>query len=242
MIPILLRDMAPRMILVALVGLLFYMLEPAFHQHGIAAEQMLTELPPELGPLGIAATLANIAALSMVILLGGFISNDRRRGYYRMYFSHPTTPLAFYGVRWGIALGFTVLAASLFLVLGQLAGWGEFRGGSPGLYLAILSAVAYGGLIAFLSSALPRGDAWTAFAIFFFTLFWLYLLGLGAEPFSPGVRRIISFILPPQTALQDVYSGILLGYAEWGAAAFVLGYGVFWLIAAALLVRIREWP
>jgi hypothetical protein len=30
--------------------------------------------------------------------------------------------------------------------------------------------------------------------------------------------------------------------AVWGAAAFVAGYGVFWMGAAALLLRLREWP
>jgi ABC-type multidrug transport system permease subunit len=242
MIPILARDMLPRMALVALAGLLFYLLEPAFHQHEIAAEEMLVELPAELGPLGVAATLANLAALSMVILLGGFISNDRRRGYYRMYFSHPTSPLAFYGARWVVALVLAVLAATLFLVLGQFAAWGEFRGGAPGIYLAILSAIAYGGVVAFLSIALPRGDAWVAVVVFVFTLFWLYILELGAQPFTPAIRRALAFVLPPQTAMQDVYAGLLLGHAEWGAAAFVVGYGVFWLVAAALLVRVREWP
>jgi hypothetical protein len=242
MIRILLRDMLPRMVVVALIGFLFYLLEPAFHQHEIGADQMLAELPPELGPLGIAATLANLAALSMVVLLGGFISNDRRQGYYRMYFSHPTSPLHFYALRWGLALGLTLLGAALFLLLGQLAGWGEVRGGAPGLYLAILSAVAYGGLMAFFSIALPRGDAWLALGIFFFTLFWLYLLELGAEPLSRGVRRMLTFVLPPQTALQDVYAGLLIGQSEWGAAAFVLGYGAFWLVTAGLLLRLREWP
>jgi hypothetical protein len=39
MIPILLRDLAPRLILVTLAALFFYALEPAFHQHQVPADE-----------------------------------------------------------------------------------------------------------------------------------------------------------------------------------------------------------
>jgi hypothetical protein len=238
MIPILLRDYAPRLLLVALAGVMFYLLEPGFHQHGPIAP----DVAAELGPLGLSATLANLAGLAMLILLAGFVAADRRRGYYRIFFSHPTSPLAYYGLKWGLALALALLAAALFLVVGQLAAWGELRGGGSGLWLALLSAVAYGGLIAFLSVVLPRGDAWVAVLLFFFTYFWLQLLSFGAEPFSAPLRQAISFVLPPQTALQDVYQALVTGGTAWGAAAFAAGYGVFWLVLAGVLLRVREWP
>ncbi|MGI9178942.1 MAG: hypothetical protein ACR2H9_00305, partial [Longimicrobiaceae bacterium] len=89
MIPILLHDMAPRLLLVALAALMFYLIDPAFHQHEIAEG----EAAAVLGPLGLSATLANLAGLAMLILLAGFVSTDRRRGFYRIFFSHPTHPL-----------------------------------------------------------------------------------------------------------------------------------------------------
>jgi hypothetical protein len=238
MIPILLREMAPRLLLVAFAGWMFYLLEPAFHQHGPVDPGVATQL----GALGISATLANLAGLAMLILLAGFISNDRRRGYYRIFFSHPTHPLAYYGLRWGLALGLALLAAAAFLFVGQFAAWGEFRGGTSGLLLALLSAIAYGGLIAFLSTVVPRGDAWVAVLLFLFTFFWLQALALGAEPLTAPVRQLLTFLLPPQTALQDVYEEILVGRVAWDATAFVLGYGVVWLTAAGVLLRMREWP
>jgi hypothetical protein len=242
MIPILLRDLAPRLILVTLAALFFYALEPAFHQHQVPADELFGAVEPEFGPAGLAASLANLAGLSMLILLGGFVSNDRRRGYYRIYFSHPTSPLAFYGLRWSLAFGLSLFAATVFLVVGQLVAWGGLRGGGSGLLLALLSALAYGGLIAFLSVVLPRGDAWVAVIVYLFTFFWLQVLAVGAEPFTASIRGAISFVLPPQTAMQDVYSALLLGQWDWGASAFVVGYGVVWLILAALVLRVREWP
>jgi hypothetical protein len=238
MIPVMLRGMAPRLVLVGLAGLMFYLLEPSFHQHG----PVPADMQADLGPHGLAASLSNLAGLSMLVLLGGFISTDRRRGYYRLFFAHPVSPLAFYGLRWAIALGLALLAALIFLVGGQLAAWGELRGGWSGLGLALLSAVVYGGVIAFLSALLPRGDAWVAVVLFLFNYFWLYALSMGIEPFAAPIRQVITFLLPPQTALQDVYQGLVSGQAEWGAAAFSAGYGLFWLVAAGLLLRMREWP
>lgn len=242
MIPILLRDMAPRLLLVLLVALLLYALEPGFHQHEVLPAGELLEVPPELGPLGIAATLANLAALAMLILLAGFVADDRRRGYYRIHLSHPVSPLALYGLRWLLAFALALGAAALFLVLGQLVAWGELRGGAAGLLLALLAALTYGGLLAFLSVVLPRGDAWAAVALYLLTFFWLQVLSLGAEPLTAGLRQAITLVLPPQTALQDVYVALLRGSIAWGAAAFVAGYGVFWLVAAGVLLRLREWP
>jgi hypothetical protein len=234
--------MLPRVLVVALAGLMFYGLEPAFHQHDMPVGDPLLDIPPEFGPLGIAATLANLAGLSMLILLAGFVSNDRRRGYYRIFFSHPTHPLVFYGLRWVLAFGVSMVAAATLLVVGQWVTWGEYRGGATGLGLAALSALVYGGLIAFLSVALPRGDAWIAVLVYFFTFFWIQFLALGADPLNATMRQAITFVLPPQMAMQDIYGAMLSGTPAAGAVAFVIGYGVFWLVLAGLLLRVREWP
>lgn len=241
MIPVFLRDLMPRMVLVALVGLIFFRIEPGFHQH--AGEAMTPDtFDLALGPLGISASLANLAGLAMLILLAGFISGDRRLGYHRLYFSHPTRPSVFYLVRWTMALALALLAAAVFLVLGQVAAWGEFQGGWAGMQMALLAAVAYGGLLAFLSSVLRRGDAWVALLLFLFNVVWGEASGMGMEPFPPAIRDVLSLLLPPQIPLQDVYDGLLRGETAWPAVAFVAGYGIFWLLLAMLVVETREWP
>jgi hypothetical protein len=238
-IPILLRGLLPRLALVALLCVAFFFIEPGFHTHAAEASE---EFSLDLGYMGIAASLANLAGVSMLVLLGGFISNDRRQGYYRLYFSHPTRPLAFYGLRWVLGLLLAMVAAALFLVIGQWAAWGRFEGGWSGLYLALLAAIAYGGMIAFLSVALPRGDAWVALVLFLFNYFWLYAVSLGVQPLPPVLNDAVSLLLPPQLALTDVYDGLLRGEIVWGASAFAVGYGVFWLLMAGLLLRLRDWP
>jgi hypothetical protein len=239
MIPILLRGMLPRLVLVALLCIATFFVEPGFHAHeAVVAE----DFQLDLGAIGISATLAHLAGLSMLILLGGFVSNDKRQGYYRLYFSHPTRPIAFYALRWGLGLLLALLAAAAFLVFGQLAAWGRFEGGWTGLYLALLAAIAYGGLIAFLSVALSRGDAWVALALFVFNLLWLQAINLGVQPLPGWLNDAVSILLPPQLALSDVYDGLIRGEIVGGASAFALGYGVFWLLVAGLLLRLREWP
>jgi hypothetical protein len=238
-IPILLRGMLPRLVMVALLCVAFFFLEPGFHTHAEGASE---EFSLDLGAMGISASLANLAGLSMLVLLGGFISNDRRQGYYRLYFSQPTRPIAFYALRWGLGLLLAMAAATVFLVLGQWAAWGRFEGGWIGLYLALLAAVAYGGMIAFLSVALTRGDAWVALVLFLFNYFWLYATSLGVRPLPRVLNDAVSILLPPQLALSDVYDGLIRGEIVWGASAFAAGYGVFWLLMAGLLLRLRDWP
>ena len=237
MIPLLLRDLRWRLALLLLVGLAMYLLEPAFHRH----EEVSPELAPQLGVVGISATLAYLSGLAMIILLAGFIAEDRRAGYTRLYFAHPTSPLAFYGLRWGLAFTISMCAAGGFLFCGQMLAWGRVLGGGSGLLLAALAALVYGGLMAFLSATLPRGDGWVAFLLFLPTFF-PQVLSLLELAIGRDLYRAILLVLPPQTALQDVYQGLLQQDVAGGAVAFVAGYAAFWLLAGALLVHLREWP
>jgi hypothetical protein len=238
-IPVMLRGMIPRLVIVALLGVAFYYLEPGLHRHeGDAQDAFFLDL----GALGISATLANYAGLSMLVLLGGFVSGDRRHGHYRLFFAHPTRPPAFYAVRWLLALAAAMAASVAFRVLGQAIAWGGFEGGWSGLWLAFLAAVAYGGMVAFLSVLLPRGDAWVALVLFVFNYFWLQAVALGAQPLPGLLNEVVPLLLPPQLALSDVYDGIVRGEVAWGASAYAAGYGAFWLAAAGLLLRVRDWP
>lgn len=238
MIAVMLRDAAPRLLLVALIGWVIYLLEPSFHQHAEIPEEAFGSA--ELGPGGLAAPTAYLAGLAMIVLLAGFVSGDRREGYARIHFSHPTHPLAFYGLRWAVALALALAAAALFLVLGQLAAWGEFRGGWSGLLLALVNAVIYGGLMAFLSVLLPRGDAGVAFALFLPTFFPQALALLQAS-LPPATRLPLALLLPPQPALQEIYVWLLEGRVVWSAVLYALAYGLLFLAAAAVLLRQWVW-
>ena len=235
MIPILLRDLRGRLAFLVLAGLLLGWQEWETQAHAPA------EAAIELGPLGLSAPASYLAGFALIVLLAGFVSTDRREGYTRLFFSHPTPPTVYYGVRWALAVALSLAFAVLFLVLFQLVVWGELRGGGAGLGLVLANVLVYGGLMAFLSAALPRGDAWVALFLFFSTLipgplnFLLSLLG-------PGLRQLLLFILPPHsTTLQRLYEAALEGSVAWDALLFSAGYGAVWLIAAAAVLFLREW-
>lgn len=235
MIPVILHDLRWRLLLVALVGLVFYLSEPGFHQH-----DGFDPAAVALGPLGISASLANLAGLSMIILLAGSVSTDRREGYYRILFAHPTAPLAYYSLRWALALAVSLTAAVALFLLGQIFAWGAFLGGWSGLVLPFLSALVYGGLILFFSALLPRGDAWVVFLLLLPT-FIPEIRTAALQLLAAPVQQLVAFLLPPQDALQSVWQGLLLGSFDGGAAAFAAGYGVVFLACAGLLVKLREW-
>jgi hypothetical protein len=232
-----------RLLILLPLALFFYVQEPGFHLAGVSTADLAPDI---VDPGGIAFTLANLAGASMLVLLAGFVSTDRREGYYRIYFSHTTRPLAFYAVRWGVAYAVSLGVATLFLVLGQLAAWGDLRVGPGALVQPALFALVYGGLVAFFSVVLRRGDSLAAFGVYFLTSAWEYALSvfaeLGTQPVSPLLREILSFVLPPHLALRDYYEAARLGTASWEPLAFAAGYGVFWLVIAGLLLWSREWP
>jgi len=232
-----------RLLLVVLVMLLLYAYEPGFHLHGAAGADLD---PLVTDPRGLGFTLANLSAASMLILLAGFVSTDRRRGYYRIYFSHVTRPLGFYLLRWTVAYALSLLAALAFLVIGQLLAWGELRAGFGVMIQPALFALVYGGMVAFFSVVLPKGDSFAALAAYAVTSLWEYTIAVFAEmetqPISPALRDAISLVLPPHVALRHFFEVTRVGGTAWGDVAFAGGYGVFWLVLAGLLLWSREWP
>jgi hypothetical protein len=243
MIPLILRQLRWRVLVVLAICGFFYLIEPSFHVHAGDAADAADAIPPG----EIAFTLANLAGASMLVFLAGFVATDRRRGYYRIYFSHPTRPLAYYALRWGVAYALTLAICAAFFVVSQLAAWGELRAGADALVQPALFALIYGGVVAFASVAFSRGDSLIALAVYLLTDLWQGFLSFFTEtgvepPLSPLVRQAVSFVLPPHLALRDFYEAARAGHAAWGAVGFAGGYGAFWLAAAALLLWSREWP
>jgi hypothetical protein len=235
-IPVILRDWRWRLLLVALVGFLLFLSELSVQREAVVSGG-------ELGPVGLGAPAAYLAGVSMIVLLAGFVSADRREGYARLLFAHPVHPLALYGLRLAVAYVLSLGAATALFLLLQLYLWGEVRGGASALLLPALTALVYGGLMTFLSAALRSGDAMVALLFFLPTLLPPSLLEILAGVVGRTAGQVLLLVLPPQTtALTDVYQGLITGGVAWGAVAFVAGYAAFWLIAGGLLIRLREMP
>jgi len=236
-IAVILRDLRWRLLLLFAMGVAFYFGEPGFHQHEAFNADAIA-----LGPLGISASLSHFAALAMIILLSGFIAGEIREGHTRLYLSNPTTPLAYFGLRWAIAYGVAVGAAGIFLVAGQIIAWGTFMGGWSGMILPILSALVYGGLMAFASAATTRGDSAVVLVLLVLPVLFPQILSAWLDAVNPQGRVLLTTLLPPQTALDDVWNGLLLEALPWGAIGYAAVYGAFLLAVAGVILHLREWP
>ena len=183
--------------------------------------------------------LGRLPLIAVLVLMGGMISDDRDSGLARLIAVRPVSPVAVYAIR------FAVLALIVFVVCGvvmpgfDLLMLGEWAGPAT-LVLILAYILAYGGLIAFLS-AWTRGDAWLALMLAILAIVWSAFDRAAALPLASGLSRIVGFLLPPQPALFQLESAFAdLEPIPWDAFAYAAGYGVFFMVLAALSIRRRE--
>jgi hypothetical protein len=183
--------------------------------------------------------LGRYPLVATLVMLAGVASEDRTEGYARLYAVRPTSLYRIYAARAALlaAVAFVISAALLpvfdLLMLGTWAG--------PATLVLILAyVIVYGGMVALLS-VWTRGDAWIALLLALLSLVWDALLRADALAIPPGVRDVVTFVLPPQAAFLELEEAFGALYPiPWDAFAYVAGYGVvLWLLAAASL-RWRE--
>jgi hypothetical protein len=63
---------------------------------------------------------------------------------------------------------------------------------------------------------------------------------LGLAP--PSAQSLVNTVLPPQTALSDLWDGLIGGTVRWDAVTYAAGYGIILLAVSGLILRLREWP
>ena len=184
--------------------------------------------------------LGRFPLIATLVLLAGFIADDRRDGYLREYAVRPVSLVRVYGVRWAaltaVAFVMSIVLMPLFdlLMLGKTAGFAYVP-------LILAYVVAYGGLTALLS-VWTRGDAWFALLIAIFALVWNALLGAGTlRGAPPGVAQVITFLVPPQSELLRLEGAFAtIQPIPWDAFGIVCMYGVLALALAGVSLALRE--
>jgi hypothetical protein len=178
--------------------------------------------------------------VAVLVLMAGIFSHDRADGTARLYFARPVSPIAVYGSRFTVlallafAISALLMPAFDVILLGQWAG--------PNTLVLIASyIIAYGGLVAFLS-LWTRADAWIALLMGIFAIAWHALRVAGVlEGAAPGVREIVSLILPPHGALFAIETAFAqMLPIPWEAALVVGLYGTVLLLISALFIGQRE--
>jgi hypothetical protein len=178
--------------------------------------------------------------IAALVLVAGIFSTDREAGYARIYAVRPISFLRIYGLRLLTLLTLAFLLSAMLLPLFDLIILGHWAG-SATLVLTACYVILYGSLVAFLSVFI-KGDVWVALGLAIMAMIWDALRrGNALDQAPPGVRDVVSFILPPQGPLFRIETAFAQQEPmPWVAVGYVLGYALVLLIAAAVFVGDRE--
>ncbi|HEX6939838.1 MAG TPA: hypothetical protein VF158_10540 [Longimicrobiales bacterium] len=183
--------------------------------------------------------LGRFPLIATLVLLAGLVSHDRAEGYARVYAVRPASPLRVYGTRFAVLAGVAFAISAILMPTFDLLMLGTWAGPAT-LVLILANVLAFGGLVALLS-VWTRGDAWIALLLAIAAIVWDGLQSAGALDVPPGIRDVVTFILPPQAALfrlEEAFGNIQP--IPWDAFLYVTGYGVTLLALAGVALHRRE--
>jgi len=184
--------------------------------------------------------LGRFPIIATLVLLAGVFSADRAQGYARVYGVRPVSFVRLYGVRCLILLATAFALNAILLPVFDVIMLGAWNGPST-LVLIACYVIVYGGLVTLLS-VFTRGEAWIGLALAIAAMVWDALRRadvLAQAP--PGIKEAVSFILPPQGPLFRIETAFgEMTPMPWIDVAYVCGYGLVLLLAAAVFVADRE--
>jgi VanZ family protein len=196
---------------------------------------------PMLSALLLAGwVVGRFPAIAAVVLLAGTHSEPRQSGLARLLEVRARHPLRLLALRALLAL---LLASALALTV-LIAFDVVMLGRAPGRQLFVLvlgHVLTYGALTALLST-LTRADGWAAAFVIVVAMIWQALLRSGALATSPpGIREVVTVLLPPQGALlqlENAFAGDLA--VPWNALLYAAIYAALALLIAGIIARRRE--
>ena len=184
--------------------------------------------------------IGRYALIAVLVMMSGIVSADRRDGTLRLYAVRPVSLTRIYLTRFLVAAGIAfALSAVLMPTFDMLL---LSRWGGPNTLVLIASYILVYGSLTFLLSVWTRGEVWIAMMLAIVAMLWDAVLRTGKlGNAAPGLREVISAILPPQSALFKIETAFGMDAAmPWDSFAFVTAYGVILIIAALVSMRIRE--
>jgi hypothetical protein len=184
--------------------------------------------------------LGRYPIIAALVLLAGIFSADREAGYARLYSVRPVSFLRIYGLRFLTLLTVAFLLSATLLPVFDTIMLGRWAGPNTLVLVACYVAV-YGSLVAFLSIFI-KGEGWVALALGIVAMIWDAMRrGNLLADAPPGVREVVSFLLPPQGPLFRIETAFAeLQPLPWAAVGYVFGYALVLLVAGAVFVVDRE--
>jgi hypothetical protein len=187
-----------------IMGLLLFLSWTALRgaEAQMAAQGYQESLKPIID-LGFVEFMSNLILFGVLFATNGIVSEDRKFGYYKFYFSKPVTVAGFYGQKFAVHVTGLLLVAALMLGAHALAI--EPRFPPSFLPVAALAVIGLAG-IGFLVSAVFTLDWISLFAIYAAAQIGWTLYGD-----DPGIRGTLVRGLPPVHRLRDVYGAVARG-------------------------------
>jgi ABC-type transport system involved in multi-copper enzyme maturation permease subunit len=184
--------------------------------------------------------IGRYALIATLAMMAGIVSSDRANGTMRLYAVRPTSLGKLYLQKFAACAGVVFVISSLLMPAFDLLLLGRWAG--PSTFVLVSSYIlVYGSLTLFLSVWL-RGEVWITMMLAIVAMLWDALIRTGKlADAAPGIREVITILLPPQSALFQLETAFGAETAiPWGAFGFVLAYSVILTIAALVSLRVRE--
>lgn len=185
-------------------------------------------------------TIGRFPMIAVLVLMAGVVSHDRATGHARLYFTRPASALGLYAVRFIVLALIAFVMSALLVPVFDVIMLGHWAG--PNTLLLIAAYVITYGSITALLSAWTRGDAWIALLLGILAIVWHSLRAGGVlENTPPGVREVVTLLLPPHGALFEIESAFAqAGPPPLDAFLYILVYGTVLIALAGISIAQRE--
>jgi hypothetical protein len=179
-------------------------------------------------------------AIAALVLMAGVYSEARHTGLARLLEVRARPPLLLLALRTTLALLLALALSLLVLITFDVVMLGRAPG--PQLGALVLAHVLTYGAVTALLSTMTRGDGWAAAFVIILAMIWQALLRSGVLATSPpGIREVVTVVLPPQGALlqlENAFAGDLA--VPWHALLYAALYAALALLLAGVVARRRE--
>jgi hypothetical protein len=184
--------------------------------------------------------IGRYALIATLAMMAGIVSNDRTNGTMRLYAVRPTSLSRLYLKKFAVCAAVVFMISSLLMPAFDMLLLGRWAG--PSTFVLVASYILVYGSLTFFLSVWLRGEVWITMMLAIVAMLWDAMIRTGKlGGAAPGIREVITVLLPPQSALFRLETAF---GAEtpipWMAFGFVLAYSLILTIAALVSLRVRE--
>jgi ABC-type transport system involved in multi-copper enzyme maturation permease subunit len=184
--------------------------------------------------------IGRYALIATLAMMAGIVSEDRTNGTMRLFAVRPTSLSKLYLLKFAACAAVVFIISSVLMPAFDLLLLGRWAG--PSTFVLVLSYVLVYGSLTFFLSVWLRGEVWVTIMLAIAAMLWDALIRGGKlANAAPGIREVITVVLPPQSALFRLETAFGAETAiPWAAFGFVCAYSIILLVAGVVSLRVRE--